>query len=227
MEVAKPAGLFKRLVARGIDFTFIAIISVGIIFIFTKPQKFGHSTFPEPWNFYVWSLITTLSIFLFMIAIPLATKGWSIGMKIMKIKITAVDDTNIYKVILKREIFFAFAWIFVSLLVLIVINHTLINASAEIKGYKNPTQKMTQWEKTRITFTGSISGLVWFAQMWLAITVIPNPEKRGWNDKFAHCQMINTNKKINKQIEEQNTIISPTEIENKIVEWIDTKEKYE
>ncbi len=33
MKVNKPIGLFKRLISRAIDFAFVAVISIGLLFI--------------------------------------------------------------------------------------------------------------------------------------------------------------------------------------------------
>ncbi|TCG11584.1 RDD family protein [Mycoplasma todarodis] len=225
MKVNKPIGLFKRLISRAIDFFFIAVISIGLLFILATPHKNGPATFASPWMFYVWALITILCIGIFMIAIPLATKGWTLGMKLLRIKVIATDGRNIYKAILKREMAFGVAWVTIALLGMAIINHTLIDSAARVKGYTNPLDQLTAFEKTRMTFIGSISGLIWFIQMWLGITVIPNKDKRGWHDRWAHAAVVSSNKKIDKEIEEQTKIIEPVNIENNSVEWINMKEK--
>ncbi len=228
MKVAKSAGLFKRLISRGIDFFCIALVAVGLLLIFTTPQKHGPWPFKEPWMFYIWSIGITISIFIFMVAIPLASKGWSIGMKVVKIKIVTTDDkNNLYKAIIKREVPFAFAWMFVSIMVMIVVNHTLIESLARIKGFSNSTIKLTNWEKTRITFSGSISGLIWFFQMWLGITIVPNGEKQGWHDRWAGVKVISTHITTYKNIEAKTEIIAPIKIENKVVEWINPRRSNE
>ncbi|NQZ29341.1 MAG: RDD family protein [Mycoplasmatales bacterium] len=224
MKINKPIGLFKRLISRAIDFFLIALISIGLLFILAKPHKSGPATFDSPWMFYVWALITILCISIFMIAIPLATKGWSIGMKLMRIKVIA-EQGSIYKAILKREIAFGIAWIVISLMGMAIINHTLIDSAARVKGYTNPSGHLTNFEKTRMTFVGSISGLIWFIQMWLGITVIPNKEKRGWHDRWAQAAVVSSNKKIEKEKEKITQIVEPVIIENNIVEWISIKEK--
>ncbi len=224
MKINKPVGLFKRLISRMIDFAFIAIISIGSIFIFAKPHKTGPATFNSPWTFYVWALSTILSISIFMIAIPLSVKGASIGMKIMRIKVVS-HKKNIYKAILKREIAFSISWIAIALLGMLILNHTLIDAAARIKGYKHPLDHLNNFEKTRITFVGSISGLIWFIQMWLCITVIPNKDKRGWNDKWSQTSVVSANKKITKNNNKEVKKIAPINVENNKVEWINTREK--
>ncbi len=224
MKINKPIGLFKRLVSRAIDFFLVAVISIGLLFILAKPHRSGPATFDNPWMFYVWALITILCIAIFMIAIPLATKGWSIGMKIMRIKVIAVEG-NIYKAILKRETAFGIAWIVIALLGMAIINHTLIDSAARVKGYTNPADHLSNFEKTRMTFVGSISGLVWFIQMWIGITVIPNKEKRGWHDRWAKASVVSSNKKIDKELEEETKIVEPISVENNSVEWINIKEK--
>ncbi|CAM9135921.1 RDD family protein [Mycoplasma todarodis] len=224
MKINKPIGLFKRLISRAIDFFLIAVISIGLLFILAKPHRSGPATFNSPWMFYVWALITILCIGIFMIAIPLATKGWSIGMKIMKIKVVA-EQGSIYKAILKREIAFGIAWIVIALLGMAVVNHTLIDSAARVKGYTNPVDHLTNFEKTRMTFVGSISGLIWFIQMWLGITIVPNKDKRGWHDRWAQASVVSSSKKIDKEVEEETRIVEPIVVENNIVEWISTKEK--
>ncbi len=224
MKVNKPIGLFKRLISRAIDFAFVAVISIGLLFILATPHRHGPATFHSPWMFYVWALLTILCLGIFMIAIPIATKGWSIGMKVMRMKVVAIQG-SIYKAILKRELAFGLAWIIISLLGMAIINHTLIDSAARVKGYTNPAAHLSAFEKTRMTFVGSISGLIWFIQMWLGITVIPNKDKRGWHDRWANASVVSSNKKIDKEIEEQTKIIEPVNIENNIVEWINKKEK--
>ncbi len=224
MKINKPIGLFKRLISRTIDFILIAIISIGLLFILAKPHKHGPATFDSPWMFYVWASITILCIFIFMVAIPLATKGWSLGMKLIRIKVIAKEG-HIYKTIIKREVAFGIAWTIIALLGMVIINHTLIDSAARVKGYTNPIEHLSQFEKTRMTFVGSISGLIWFIQMWLGITVVPNKQKQGWHDRWAGAYVVSTNKKIYEEIEQETKIIKPINIENNIVEWIETKEQ--
>ncbi len=78
---------------------------------------------------------------------------------------------------------------------------------------------LNMWDKTRITFCGSISGLITFIQLWLAITIIPNKEKRGWLDRWAGTQVIKTNQTNLIKQENNESIIKPIKINKKTIEY--------
>ncbi|MCP4337267.1 MAG: RDD family protein [Mycoplasma sp.] len=218
-----PAGFWRIFSARMIDLIIITILSVGTLFLFLD-QNTKH--FYYSYNFYIWSILTIIYIFLIMVAIPLSFKGIGIGSWVTRIKIISISG-NLYKNILKREIAYSFAWIFVILLTMSVVNHTLIDKVAILKGsfkvgsktFGPENLQLTNLEKTRITLCGSISGLITFAQMWLAITIIPHPEKRGWLDRWANTKVIRINKTKDFFIEDKMEIIKPIKIKQAKVEY--------
>ncbi len=214
MKKATPSGFWRLFGSRIIDLSIVTILSVLTLFLFIDKNKH----FNPSYGFYIWSILTVLYMLIIMIAIPLATKGISIGMFIIRIKIISLRG-SLYFNFLKREIAYSIAWIFVILLSMSVINHTLINQVAEIKGTitVGETKKslLTNWEKTRITLCGSISGLITFIQMWLAITIIPNKNKRGWLDRWACTQVVRISSFTSlEQEEKEGEIIKPIKSNN-------------
>ncbi len=216
MKVQKPAGFWLRLLSRTIDFIFIVIISTLFLFLFKKNEH--NYQFAQPWMFYVWALITIFSFILFMVIIPSLWRGKSIGMFIVRIEVKPLKG-SLWLAIIKRELFFGIAWALVALMTMAIINHTLILKASIIKNKKS-LDNLTNWERIRITFCGSISGLISFAQMWLAITIIPNKDNRGWHDRYAKCKVVRKNTYIKEEKKNKTTIIEPQKIKQEKVEWI-------
>ena len=216
MKKNKIAGFWIRLSARIIDLIFFGFTSLFIAFF--SIQKKVVWEFKEPFLFYVWSISTIIILFLYFCILPLFFGGKTIGMFICRIKIK-FKNSNKFKSIFKRELFFSLTWLFLLVLVTIVINHTLISK------YASTNQEQITYsdlELLRKSTTTTIGGIFVLIQMICAISIVVKKPGPAIHDQFSETETVWIDKysKIKKQQSNEIISIRPKLIKQEIIEWI-------
>lgn len=218
----KITNFWIRLVARLIDLLCLIIIATISGWLFMKKNGDSNEVktiFKTWWFFYVYAFIIILSIFFLFIALPMMWKGKTIGHFLTRTKI--VSDINLQLGILKREIFWAWSWIFSVLSVVILINHTLVDKFALVSRSKDLA--LSNWDTMRISFVSSIAAIVCFIQMTFAISIIVKSNKIALHDIYSHTKTVYINKfvpivKINDEVDE---ILKPQKVETIEINFIE------
>jgi len=217
MKENKKANFWIKLLAKLIDLLPVTAFSIGILFSMMSHSS-GKWVFNEVWMYYVWNIVLITLIALMFLVIPLITKGKTLGMWITRIKIVA--DKDLRKRILKREIFFAWTWIFMAILVLSVINHTLIYKFASTKNNK---ENLTSWENLRIGIASGIGSISIIIQMFLGISGVVRSDKRALHDVYAETNVVWINKFIvvekPKVLKSNSRKLRPVSYREEKIEW--------
>ncbi|MCR8612902.1 MAG: RDD family protein [Mycoplasma sp.] len=220
-KVFYTIGFWRRALARLIDLLLVFVFSYLILFICVVKIN-SVWEFRESYLFYIWALSTVALLLIEMVLIPILTKGYTFGFWSVKIKVESTNN-NYINTIIKREIFYGFGWAFIMLMVTAVINHTLIFTITRIKssinGDSNLLKQLSIWDKTRISIVGSFSSILTFIQIFVAITIIPNNENRGFHDRSANAFIIQPKKtkEVAKQYTEK---LQPVKINDTQVRWL-------
>lgn len=235
MKQNKVSGFWIRLLGRLIDLVIVGAFVVLFGWLLTGQVPTEVQPFPlkekwllekgttvlgfvEPWEFYVWAVSTMILIAIEFILIPWLTKGRTPGMFICRIKIK-FNNNKIFLSILKREIFYALTWIWSTLMLMVIINHTMINQFALTDQDLN--NDYTSWELARISVLTVLTSFPMFLMFGSAISIVIRKGRIGFHDTMSDTTTVWENKFV--EIEKQeNEIISipPMPVKNKLVEWI-------
>lgn len=209
------AGFWSKFLARIIDLVIMSLIVVGIGFsIMTRYPKWH---FDQPWKFYAWIFIFFVTVSVEFILIPILFDGKTLGMYVVKIKITT-QEYSMGKSVLKREAFFALMWLLNIILITIIINHTLINKYALTK---QTDIKYTAWETARISMVSSVGSITIIIQMLFAISSIVRKDKRSLHDVYSKTRVVRYNKFQDVAVKTKTARkIKPVMIEEPEVKWI-------
>ncbi len=214
--VNRKAGFWIRVLGRLIDLLLLFTIVIASSYLMLERSGGWH--FKWNWLFYLWNIELIVLILFFFIFIPLVFNGKTIGMFVVRIKISFKDKNKKIKSIIIRELLFSINWIFMSLLVLVLINHTLI---IKFVSTKKDTIKFTNLENLRISIITSIGGVTGILQFIFAISIIVRGEKQGLHDSQSNTETIWINKFTNKEEKPQEIKIKPKPVINNTVIWME------
>lgn len=210
-----PAGFWIRLLTKILDFAWVAVASVGILFALLEKKQ--HYQFKEEYGYYVWTIITVALIILSFIIVPYLTKGRTLAMYLTKIRIVQDDKSKLLVSLLKRELMFSLAWSFMLLLAMALINHTLVNEFAR------PDQSKvtyTTWQQLRIGVVSTVGTVVIVLQMLSVIGIIIKKNKKGFHDNLSQTSTVWINKFLTQSAEKEIKKIHPRPVNDEIVEWV-------
>ena len=212
--INKKTGFWIRFIARLTDFVFVGVASVLVAYLLMDTK--GSIHFKKGYMFYVWSLITTILIFSWFVLIPWLTKGVTPMMWVLRIEIVFNSD-KVFKSIIRREFFFSLTWIFMNLMTMVIINHTLIH-----KFSLTNQSKLTysDWEKLRKNIMASIGSILIVIQFIFAISIFVRGDKKGLHDSQSNTWTVWTNKFVDKPTETKEIKIKPKMIGNNPIIWI-------
>jgi len=217
MKENKKANFWIKLLARLIDLLPIATISIGILFLMMRHSTEGW-VFKELWMYYLWNFILVILIAWEFLIMPLLTNGKTLGMWVTQIKIVA--NKNFVKRVLKREVFFAWTWILMTFMVMVIINHTLIYKFASTTKDMN---KLTSLESLRIGIVSAIGSISIVIQMFLGISGVVRRDKRSLHDVYAKTNVVWEKKFItiekSKTLKSNSRILKPVPYKEEEIEW--------
>ena len=96
-----PAKLWQRIFARMIDG-----LIIGVPIVFLLSFTVGYDFVIEPRANFIFNLFMLLIVTVYMIALPVIWYGWSIGKRLLGIRITHVNGQDVtWQMMLKRELF--------------------------------------------------------------------------------------------------------------------------
>lgn len=96
-----PAKLWQRFFARLIDG-----LIIGVPIVFLLSFTVGYDFVIEPRVNFIFNLFMLLIVTVYMIALPVIWYGWSIGKRLLGIRITHVNGQDVtWQMMLKRELF--------------------------------------------------------------------------------------------------------------------------
>lgn len=96
-----PAKLWQRFFARLIDG-----LIIGVPIVFLLSFTVGYDFVIEPRANFIFNLFMLLIVTVYMIALPVIWYGWSIGKRLLGIRITHVNGRDVtWQMMLKRELF--------------------------------------------------------------------------------------------------------------------------
>lgn len=213
--LSAPAGFWIRFITKILDFIWPIVASVGILFaLLVKKQNYQ---FKEDWGYYVWTIVTITLIIISFIVIPYFTKGRTLAMYITRIKIVPEDENKLLVSLIKREAVFSLSWVFMLLLAMAVINHTLINDFA-----KKDQSKIDYsiFEKIRMGIISAAGTVVIIIQLIACIGIIIKKDKKGFHDNASNTTTVWINKFVSKPQEKTIKPIQPRPVNDEIVEWV-------
>lgn len=214
-QINAPAGFWIRLLTKAIDFILPMIISVGILFALI--EKNTHYEFKETYGYYVWTIVTVVLIITSFILIPYLTKGRTLAMYLTRIKIVPEDANKLLISLIKREVLFALSWVFLLLLSMAVINHTLVNEFAR-NDQKNVVYSDT--DNIRIGIVSSAGTIIIILQLIAVVGIMIKRDKRGFHDRASNTSTVWVNKFIELPKEKFIKQIQPRPVNDEEIEWI-------
>ncbi len=214
--INRKAGFWIRVLGRLIDLFLLFTIAIASSYLMLERNGGWH--FKSNWLFYLWNIELIILILIFFIFVPLLFDGKTIGMFVVRIKISFKNKNKKIKSIIIRELLFSISWIFISLLVLVLINHTLI---IKFVSTKKHTIQFTNLENLRISIITSIGGVIGILQFIFAISIIVRGEKQGLHDSQSNTETIWVNKFVDKEEKLQEIKIKPKPVVNNTVIWVE------
>lgn len=215
MDINAPAGFWIRLLTKIIDFILPMIISVGILFALI--EKHTHYEFKGDYGYYVWTIITAILLLISFIGIPFLTKGRTLAMFLTRIKIVPEDESKWLISLVKRETLFSLSWVFLLLLSMAVINHTLVNDFAR-NDQKNIVY--SDVDNIRIGIVSSAGTIIIILQLISVVGIMIKRDKKGFHDRASHTSTVWVNKFIELPKEKFIKQIQPRPVNDEVVEWI-------
>ncbi|WP_462419841.1 RDD family protein [Salinicoccus sp. Marseille-QA3877] len=102
-----PAKLWQRFFARIIDG-----LMIGVPIVFLLSFTVGYDFVIEPRANFVFNLFMLLIVTVYMISLPVNWYGWSVGKRLLGIRITQVDGRDVtWQIMMKRELFILVVYI--------------------------------------------------------------------------------------------------------------------
>ena len=175
----------------------------------------GKTQFKEIWMFYVWALVTALMFLIVFIIIPILWDGKSIGNYLSRVKI--VSEGSLTKSIIKREMFFGWAWIVLVIGIATIINHTMIIEVATTYSKKHVYKG---WEAARVSAFSTLAGVITIIQMIFGISGLVKSNGISIHDKMAGSKVVFIKRFTEVKVEEKRKSIRPTIVKNNSVDWI-------
>lgn len=96
-----PAKLWQRFFARIIDG-----LIVGVPIVFILSFTVGYDFVIDPGANFIFNILMLLLVTAYMICVPVIWYGWTIGKRLMGIRVTHVNGTEVsWQTMIKRELF--------------------------------------------------------------------------------------------------------------------------
>ena len=138
-------------------------------------------------------------------------------MWVLRIEIQFKNEHK-FKSILIREGFFAIVWIIMITLMILIINHTLIEKFAKTDKSKNILSDLEKLRTGIVTAVGSVLVVVQFIY---AISIFVRGNKKGLHDSQSNTYTVWSNRFINKpEIKKVDSTIKPKPVNNNPVDWV-------
>lgn len=212
--INKKTGFWIRFLARLLDFVFVGAASVLVAYLLMDTN--GEIHFKEGFMFYVWSIITSILIFSWFILIPIITRGVTPMMWVLKIKII-FNTEKIFISIIRRELLFSLTWIFMNMMTMAVVNHTMIH---KFSMTNQDNISYSSWEKLRKNIVASVGSIMIVIQFIFAISIFVRGDKKGLHDSQSKTWTVWINKLVDKPKEIKEIKIKPRMIGNNPVIWV-------
>lgn len=215
----KTANFWKRALARLIDLSLVFGLFIVVTYL-SLVKSDGQWSFKYDWLFYLNCLALVALIVLFLIIIPFATNGQTIGNLATKTKLET--DKKLLIALLSKEMFFGLSWVFLSLAAMALVNHTLAISYITVSTSDN---NYSTWEAVRVNLVVSLSSITTLIQLVLIGSMLV--KSPGWNDKLSETtivdlkQFVEITKQENKQINNVNNdqLLKPTFIDRPRIDW--------
>ncbi len=205
-QVIYKASFIKRFIARILDFSIALFIPIIMSFIYFVVNLQTDNWYPQPWNweFLLSGILAMIGIIFTMVIYPIINKknpGQSIGKKILKIKILNIENKNISKVILIRELPISIFYILPIVLQLISgieAKNLFASYLKQNEEYKkgifdflfnvlpngvDGIKKVYMWQSIVNFISMIISRIEVFIFIGISISIIASPKNIGINDK--------------------------------------------
>ena len=102
-----PAKLWQRFFARIIDG-----LIIGVPIVFLLSFTVGYDFVIEPRANFIFNLFMLLIVTVYMISLPVNWYGWSIGKRLLGIRVTQVNGQDVtWEIMIKRELFILVVYI--------------------------------------------------------------------------------------------------------------------
>src|SRR5699024_4173407 len=102
-----PAKLWQRFFARMIDG-----LIIGVPIVFLLSFTIGYDFVIEPRANFIFNLFMLLIVTVYMISLPVIWYGWSVGKRLLGIRITQMNGKDVtWQVMVKRELFILVVYI--------------------------------------------------------------------------------------------------------------------
>lgn len=208
----KIANFWIRFFAGFLDVLFFLILSILLTFILFLNSKMDGSKYGyqilDYLRYYSWFLIEIILILVLQIIIPsFLLKGQTLGKWITRIKIIPHNNQNINKktfliYIIKKEFFYAFAWIFLMLIFMFFISPRIAskmigpNFGLRLKNnneLKNAKIIWEDFEKALISIPILIANANVIINLIMIISVAKN-KGIGLNDVYSNTRTVWVNK---------------------------------
>lgn len=212
----KKTGFWIRFLGRIIDLVLISLIIISSAFLMLNHDD-GWK-FKEDWLFYIWDIELIVVLGFWFLFIPIVWGGKTAGMWMVRIKIIFDDPKHRVKSILKREIFFSINWIISSILIGIVINHTLI---IKFSLTNQDSVVLNNFEKLRIGIMTSVGTILTVIQFIYIISIFVRGESKGLHDTQSKTWTVWINKFSNQETIKEEIKIKPRAVENNPVIWVE------
>ena len=219
----KIAGFWIRFFVRILD-SMVVFVLTGIFLFFIIDINVKNESiegFKSNILFYILILFFIFLLSMVFIVTPFFLKGQTLFMKLFKIKIEFKTKNILFSLIM-RELFFSIGWMFMSLLVATIINHTFILKFASLNFNQS---EFSYFEIFRIYIVRSFGAIILLIQFCFWISIIVREDKVGLHDLQSKTRVIWINKFVEKTKKIAITRILPQKIKNNPVIWINKKEK--
>ena len=217
----KTAGFWIRFFTRLLDSIVVFALSGTFLYLIVDIENNVIKSFKLDILFYFWVLFFIFLLITIFILIPYFLNGQTLFMKLFRIKIEFKLKNKLFSLII-RELFFSISWIFMSLLIATMINHTLILKFASTSFSK---LNFTNFEIFRIYVIRSFGGIITLIQFCFLISIIVKQDKIALHDIQSKTRVVWINKFFEKIQEKKTVRIKPVLIKNNPVIWINKKEK--
>ncbi len=209
--IKKTAGFWIRVLSILIDLILFCGIAIplSLIAINQSTETLNIIT----WGYYVWMSLIIFEILILFIGIPILLKGRTIGMLICRINLISLNEENpVWLMVLKKNQFYGFLWIFSILISMSFISPSLAQKMSDISNQQDGKIELEPWEAALIAIPSTTSGIIIFLNMLSIISINMNKNMYSIVDKMINTKMIYLNKDVevfdetNKFLKKEKTI---------------------
>ncbi len=193
--IKKTAGFWIRVLSILIDLILFSTIAISLSLI-AIDQSLGTLGIIS-WGYYLWMSLVILEILILFIGIPILLQGRSIGMLICRINLVSLNkDDPVWLIVLKKNQFYGFLWIFSVLISMSFISPSLAQKMSDISNQQNDKIELEPWEAALIAIPSTTSGIIIFLNILSTLSINMNKNMYSMIDKITNTKMIYLNKDI-------------------------------